>query len=81
MTAIQRAILQALRFGGLNQYEVAEVIDEAPFRVRAELLALKRDRLVTARRGRGELVWEATDAGLDITWGHYAHEHQERLFS
>jgi predicted transcriptional regulator len=80
MTAIQRAILQALRFGGLNQFEIAEVVDQAPFRVRAELQALKRERLVTPRHGHGELAWVLTERGLDLAWEHHWNEHQTELF-
>jgi predicted transcriptional regulator len=80
MTAIQREILRALRHGPLNQFEIAEVIDEPPFRVRAELQGLKRDRLVTSRRGRAELEWAPTDQGLDVAWGEYWGERQEGLF-
>lgn len=80
MTAIQRAILQALRFGGLNQFELAETIGEAPFRVRGELQALKRDRLVAARRDRAEFVWALTERGMDIAWEQHWAENQQELF-
>lgn len=63
---IQRLILRALEYGPHNMYEIAEVIDQAPFRVRAELRVLKRGRYVKGMIGSDRYVWEITDLGRRI---------------
>lgn len=69
MTAIQRAIIAALRHGPLNQFQVAADIGKAPFVVRAELKALKRERYVTQRfRSEGH-VWDLTSKGTEVAAG------------
>lgn len=77
MTAIQKAILQALRHGPLNQYEIAEATGEPPFRVRAELRNLRRSRIVFDRLqpNRGH-IWMLTDLGYGLVW----EEAQQELF-
>ena len=64
MTERQRKILQGLRHGPLDHYQLAADIAEAPFTVRADLKALKRDRIVTDRITNEAHTWELTAAGL-----------------
>jgi predicted ArsR family transcriptional regulator len=70
---IKPRILEALRHGPLTIAEVAGEIDQAQFLVRAELKALKRDRLVTDELGDtllsprwdgSNLTWQLTDRGI-----------------
>lgn len=63
---IKRRILEELRPGPLHLYELSEELDEAPFRIRAELLGLKRDRLVRLRLERDSADWELTDRGQKL---------------
>lgn len=62
-TELQREIMHALIHGGLDQFQIAADIGDAPFRVRAELRELKRDRLVRDRVGPRAITWELTDRG------------------
>ena len=72
---IRRRILVALRHGPLDHFALAADIGEAPFRVRAELKALKRDRLVNNRIDGGRIAWYLTERGERIAH----HEDQARL--
>lgn len=63
---IKRRILEELRPGPLHLYEISVELDEPPFRVRAELQGLKRDRLVRVRLERDSADWELTDRGHKI---------------
>ena len=65
---IQRLILRELRHGPLNHFEVATAIDQAPFRVRAELKSLKRARLVREVLTGQHHVWRLTEAGEREAW-------------
>jgi DNA-binding PadR family transcriptional regulator len=68
LPTLQRAILSALKHGPLNQYELADELGEAPFRIRGELQAMRRDRLVTDRLEANARTWRLTDAGYEIAW-------------
>lgn len=63
MTTIKGAIVDALRHEPLNHYDIATRIHTAPFMVRAELKALKRDRLVRDYIDQRGHMWELTDRG------------------
>lgn len=58
---LRRRLLQTLRHEGLNLYVIADQVEEPPFRVRAELRGMKRDRLVRHNPHTGD--WELTTAG------------------
>lgn len=60
---LKRRILEELRPGPLHLYELSTELDEAPFRVRAELKGLRRDRLVRDRLKQDRADWELTDRG------------------
>lgn len=64
---IRREVMLSLRYGELNQYDLADAIGEAPFRVRAELKAMKRDRLVREHVGKHH-TWELTGHGMRAAW-------------
>jgi hypothetical protein len=68
MNALQHAILSALRYGPLNQFQLAAELDEAPFRIRAELKWMRRERLVIDRLDTAEVSWLLTDQGAGIAW-------------
>lgn len=72
-TELRAEILRTLRDGELNLYELADTIDQAPFRVRGELKAMKRDRLVREHVGQHH-TWELTGSGTRAAW---AGEQQE----
>ena len=63
---IQLLILRALRFGPLNHFEIAVEIDQAPFRVRAELHRLKAERYVTERVAPDDHSWKLTERGYRV---------------
>lgn len=65
---IQRRIVETLRNGGLNHYQIASEINHAPFRVRAELKALRRERLVRDHVAPREIVWELTSLGYEAAY-------------
>lgn len=65
----KHAILRQLRYGPLDQFQIAADIGEAPFLVRAELQGLKRERLVSMDYDRRSVLWELTDRGVAIAWG------------
>lgn len=60
---VRREILRALRYEPVSLFPLAADIHEPPFRVRAELKTLKRDRLVTDRIGPEGHRWELTARG------------------
>jgi hypothetical protein len=68
MIADQRKIIEALRHGPLNQYEIAREVDLAPFAVRGELLALKREKIVRIRFRTRDKAWELTEHGYELAW-------------
>lgn len=70
MTPQQRrdAILEALKDGGLDQFQIAATIADAPFQVRAELKAMRRDRLVRDRLTPRAHIWELTEFGARVVW-------------
>lgn len=72
---IRRRILVALKHGHLDLYAIAADLSEAPFRVRAELKELRRDRLVRDHIGPAGHRWELTDRGSTIAH----HEDQTQL--
>lgn len=63
LTDIQRELLGALAAEPLDHYMLAATTGQAPFRVRAELQALRRDRLVRSAIRRDRIVWELTARG------------------
>lgn len=65
---IQLMILRELRHGPLNYFRVAEQIDQAPFRVRAELRCLKSERYVTEHLEPTEVLWHLTTRGEQLAW-------------
>lgn len=65
---IQRLIVRALRHGPLDYFQVAADITQAPFRVRAELKALKRERLVREKLAPRAVHWELTEIGMAAAW-------------
>lgn len=60
------AILGALRYGALDPFAISAAADVAPFTVRAELRALKRERLVAERLTDREHCYALTDRGHRI---------------
>lgn len=60
---LQADVMHALAHGGLDQYQIAADVADAPFRVRAELRELRRRRLVHDRFTPRAVVWELTEAG------------------
>ena len=75
VSPVKRQILVALRDSHGEHYgtaEVAEVIGEPIFRVRAELLDMGRRSygpLVRTTTIRRRLEWELTPAGEAVSWG------------
>ena len=67
-TDIRPAILRALADEPADLYTVADTISEPPFRVRAELLSLRRDRLVRRRADGLRMIWGLTSAGAAAVW-------------
>lgn len=67
---IQRALIVALakRDGTGNHFELADDIDQAPFRVRAELRDLRRQRLVRETLNPKQHVWTLTGRGWETHW-------------
>jgi Mn-dependent DtxR family transcriptional regulator len=65
-TAVQWRIIDTLKHGPLTLFELADEIDEPPFRVRAELHQLRRDGLV--RQITGYEPWQLTDTGREVAW-------------
>lgn len=68
MTERQRLILAQLRHGGRDHYQIAADLVEPPFAIRAELKALKRDRLVRERIDRRGHLWELSAHGERVAW-------------
>jgi predicted transcriptional regulator len=75
---IQQAIVRALRDGPMNHYDVADEIGQAPFRVRAELQTLKRERYVHERDGLTH-EWALTDRGARVAYQQDQLEIEERV--
>lgn len=63
---IQRMILDELAHGVSDHFQVAANIDQAPFRVRAELKAMRRDRLVRERTTIEAHDWSLTPRGWTV---------------
>jgi predicted transcriptional regulator len=57
---LQELILRALVAGPRNHYDLAAALDQAPFRIRAELKTLKRERLVSDVIDEQQIVWSLT---------------------
>lgn len=70
---IQRAILRSLRWGKLDHFQIAADITQAPFRVRAELKTLRRERLVRDELAARGVLWELTSLGYEAAF------HNEQL--
>lgn len=74
---IQLMIVGALRWGErLDHFEIAKRIDQAPFRVRGELRALKRARCVHERLTVDEHSWRLTPRGERLAWSQEQQELQ-----
>jgi len=66
----RREILRTLlTAGGVDLFTIAAEIAEPPFRVRAELRALKRERLVTETIRADLHHWRLTSTGLALAGG------------
>lgn len=63
---VQLLILQALRDEPGHYFLIAQAVEEAPYRVRGELKALKRRRLVRERLTTTEHSWTLTDSGYGL---------------
>lgn len=72
---IQREILLTLRHGEQHYIELADSIDQAPFRVRAELRSLKRLGAVSDHIDAAGTVWRLTPSGERLAWR--MHDQQE----
>lgn len=69
LAEIKKRILKELRHEPLNLFVLAAQMHEAPFRVRAELKGLRRDRLVREQFTRdGRHVWALTERGERAAW-------------
>jgi len=70
LTEIKRRILRVMREtqDHLGTSDIAAVLDEPVFRVRAELLDLRRERLVRQDTSRRRLEWSLTDLGAGVAW-------------
>lgn len=68
MTDRQNRIVRALRHGPLDQFSIADVTGDAPFNVRAELKALRRERIVNDHLTAAAHVWELTARGMELAW-------------
>ncbi len=66
-TEIQREILLELRTDarGLDEFQIAASTGQAAFRVRAELKALKRQRLVRESLHERGVLWFLTPLGAE----------------
>lgn len=60
---VRNRIIAALRHGALALAEISTELDQPPFRIRAELKELRRDRLVTSHVRNAGLYHELTAAG------------------
>jgi len=63
---IKQRILAATMIDRLDHYQIAADLGEAPFRVRAELQDLRRDRLVVSRVEGRRIIWVPTGKGLGV---------------
>lgn len=61
---IQQAIVWVLRYGPLDHWEIATETHQAPFRILAELKALRREQLV---RCKGQ-QWSLTSLGYEAAY-------------
>lgn len=69
-TEVQELILEKLSHGPFGPYVIAEAIKEPPFRVRAELKALKRQQLVREQLGPRAHLFYLTASGIARIAGH-----------
>jgi len=72
LTNLHRRMMRALRAGGLTMPVLADLLDEPTFRIRGELLGLRRQRLVSDRFQDEGIVWTLTDTA----WRWLNHEDQ-----
>lgn len=63
LSDIKERIVIAIRDEPLDHFQIAAAIGEPPFRVRAELQDLRRDRLARNTVARGHVVWSLTVRG------------------
>ena len=56
------------RAGALDQFQIAADIVSAPFIVRGELSALRREQLVRPRDTGRSIEWALTERGSAIAW-------------
>jgi hypothetical protein len=70
LTDLQNDLLAAMRGPDpLDYFMLAATVGEAPFRVRAELKNLRRERLVHEMLAPGRIVWVLTARGIRLAWG------------
>ena len=72
LTEVKERMLATLRHGALNEDEIAAELDEALFHIKAELKALRRERLVRDRLDPRGHLWELTDHGYAVLAGREA---------
>lgn len=72
VSEIRAAILADLLYEPLDMYRLAAGLGEPPFRVRAELKAMRRDQLVRDRIANGRIEWMLTNRGERL-----ANEHNQ----
>ena len=65
---IHKRILVALKHGGMNIYELAEQLDEPPFRVKQELKTLRSEGFVYFRFEPEQVLWRLTQRGELYAW-------------
>lgn len=68
MTDRQQRIIRALRHGPLDQFAIATETGDAPFNVRGDLKALRRERIVVDHLTAIAHVWELTTRGMELAW-------------
>lgn len=66
LSPLQLQVLESLRHGELDQFQIGADLDEAPFKIRAELRHLRGQRLVREELSRRRHVWALTDRGWEI---------------
>jgi DNA-binding HxlR family transcriptional regulator len=65
----QRSVLEALRQGPLDHYQLAAELAEAPWLIRETLRGLRASQLVTAEIRPRNVTWRLTDRGYGLIWG------------
>lgn len=68
MTDRQARILAELKHGAADLMTLAGQLDEPPFAIRAELYAMRRERIVRNRLTPERHLWQLTDEGMRLAW-------------